>query len=154
MDLITPEAVPVYFSFVAVLIGTIFFLVVAWFCNHRSEKSEPRNNAWAYGFHISLGLALIWITASGIVWQIAQSSARDELDNDRAAWVESHDVTTQNSTVADLEFPSEKPDGDTKFGIAQVIADDNSIVNVHLAWEDGEFVLYGTDGQPLERLED
>lgn len=117
-----------------------------------------REDGPAKVFDIIALVAVLLFFATLAVGYIAHSNIQRDsiqtLREDRIDWVESHGVTTQSSTIADLEFPADAPDGDTKFGVAQVIADDNSIISVHLAWEDGDFVLYGTDGQPLERLED
>lgn len=67
-------------------------------------------------------------------------------------WVESHGVSLTDDALDDLKFPEDRPDGDEEYGIAQVVRD-KAIVDVHLAWEDDKFVLYGTDGQPLEVLD-
>lgn len=102
---------------------------------------------------VAVILALVTGFATLFIQSYLQSAALGELRDNRTAWVESHGVTTQSSTITDLEFPKEAPDEDTKFGVAQVITDDDRIVSVHLAWEDGDFVLYGTDGQPMEVLD-
>lgn len=106
---------------------------------------------------VAFAAVALFIVTLGVGYIAHSNIQRDSIQTlreDRIDWVESHGVTTQSSTLTDLEFPNDAPDEDTKFGVAQVIADDNSIISVHLAWEDGDFVLYGTDGQPLERLED
>lgn len=72
----------------------------------------------------------------------------------RADWVESHGVNLTKNTMSDLEFPSiyEKPTEDEDYGLAQVTTANREVTTVTLAWEDGQFVLYGTDGEPLERI--
>lgn len=104
-------------------------------------------------FLVSIVLLVVTVFVAGLIQSNMTRDAVNTLKEDRTSWVESHGVTTQSSTITDLEFPDEEPDEEAKFGVAQVIADDDRIVSVHLAWEDGDFVLYGTDGQPMEVLD-
>lgn len=143
--------------------GTIVaFLVVtliasSWNANKLARTYGNDNHTAKVFDTISLVSVILFLVVGFGTFIIQSNMTRDALhalEEDRTSWVESHGVTTQDSTLTDLEFPNETPDEDTKFGVAQVIADDNSIVSVHLAWEDDDFVLYGTDGVPLERLDD
>lgn len=72
----------------------------------------------------------------------------------REDWVESHGVNLTKNTMSDLEFPSlyEKPTEDENYGLAQVTTANREVITVTLAWENSQFVLYGTDGEPLERI--
>lgn len=93
------------------------------------------------------------------VWQYAvYAENREQADaayEARHTWVESHGVNLTKNTMSDLDFPSisEKPEGDENYGLAQATNADREVITVTLAWEDGKFVLYGTDGQPLEVLD-
>lgn len=93
-----------------------------------------------------------------LTWQLSVEAGNDELGDAayeaREAWVESHGVNLTKSTMSDLEFPSisEKPEADENYGLAQVTTADREVITVTLAWENNEFVLYGTDGQPLEAI--
>lgn len=105
--------------------------------------------------------ALSTISATSlIVWDTSlrsANSARASVAYEaREAWVQSHGVNLTKDTMSDLEFPSiyEKPTEDEDYGLAQVTNSDREIITVSLVWEDGEFVLYGTDGEPLERMSD
>lgn len=141
--------------------GIVAFFVVTFlaaaFKANKLVRVHGREDGSAKVFDIISIVAVVLALATGFATLFIQSAlqraALGELGDNRTAWVESHGVTTQSSTLTDLEFPNEKPDEDTKFGVAQVIADDDRIVSVHLAWEDGDFVLYGTDGQPMEVLD-
>lgn len=99
-------------------------------------------------------------SAALLTWQLSVEAGNNKLGDAayqaREAWVESHGVNLTKSTMSDLEFPSisEKPENDENYGLAQVTNADREVITVTLAWEDGEFVLYGTDGQPLERMAD
>lgn len=156
MDLITPDALPAFFNPFIYFGAIIAFFVLALFFSYRAlsaEDASKRATVQTTLFWCFLGLAIVWAIVVGVMKMQAEEGAKEELQKDRASWVESHGVHARPSTVTDLEFPGEKPDDDTKFGVAQVVTDTNNIINISLAWENGEFVLYGTDGQPLEKLE-
>lgn len=99
---------------------------------------------------VLMGMALMMFTFG--VTNIIMDGSKAEARTAQTEWVESHGVSLTDDALDDLKFPEDRPDGDEDYGIAQVVRD-KAIVDVHLAWEDEEFVLYGTDGQPLEVLE-
>lgn len=150
------------FTMLFTIIGGIaaFSVIVAVTSSVKSNKLARMYGSGdgpAKTFNVVAIVAIVIALLAGLSTIFIQRSIlRDytqTLKEDRIEWVESHGVTTQSSTITDLEFPADAPDEDAKFGVAQVVADDNSIVSVHLAWEDGDFVLYGTDGEPMERLD-
>lgn len=148
----------------ALIIGgaiAVFLIIVIIASSVKANKlvrMYGRDDGPAKAFDVVTFVAVILLAVAVFVGYVIQSETQkntaNALNETRAEWVESHGVTTQSSTVTDLEFPKKAPDKDTQFGVAQVVADDNSIISVHLAWEDDDFVLYGTDGEPLERLAD
>lgn len=150
------------FSALFFITGTIAALLVVtviasvWNAN-KLVRIYGRGNSAAKVFDtiflVCMALLVVTVLVAGLIQSNMTRDAVNTLKEDRISWIESHGVTTQSSTITDLEFPNEEPDEDAKFGIAQVISDDNSVVSVHLAWENDKFVLYGTDGQPLERLD-
>lgn len=72
----------------------------------------------------------------------------------RHAWVGSYGLTATSEQMKELAFPDKTPTEERGFGEAFMLAQDDEKVAVRLAWRDDEFVLTGTDGQPLERLAD
>lgn len=153
-----PDLEVLYLIAGSVLVFSVLLFVASTTRARTLVRMYGREDGPAKVFDIVAFVAVVLFFATILVAYIAHSNIQRDsiqtLREDRIDWVESHGVTTQSSTIADLEFPNTAPDEDAKSGVAPVIADDDSIVNVHLAWEDGEFVLYGTDGEPLERLED
>ena len=116
------------------------------------EKSPEakRNNRVMFSFAL---IILIVSHLSVFLWLADLGEKREAVAETKTAWVESHGLTVQPDTVAKLRFPEEAPAEDTKYGLAQVTTDEQEVTTVSLVWEDGEFVLYGTDGQPLEVIE-
>lgn len=99
---------------------------------------------------ICAGMVLM-VFVYGFTQSFLVGGSEEKARTAQTEWVESHGVSLTDDALDDLKFPEERPDGDEDYGIAQVIRD-KTIVDVHLVWEDGEFVLYGTNGQPLEAI--
>lgn len=118
----------------------------------KAEEGSPKYRLTGHLIttFVLFGLVLLIITACG--YALGDSAERRDLRDAQKAWVESHGLTAQPDTVQNLRFPTEVPSSDKEYGLAQV-TENKQVVTVHLVWEDGEFVLYGTDGEPLERLE-
>lgn len=141
------------------LIGGIGFafllLAIVFVVRLATMKAEEGSSKYKLNEHlittfVLFGLALLIITAGG--YALGNSAERQDLRDAQKAWVESHGLTAQPDTVQNLRFPTEVPSSDKEYGLAQ-LTEDKQVVTVHLVWENAEFVLYGTDGEPLERLE-
>lgn len=79
------------------------------------------------------------------------SAQFDIIRENRQAFFTDRGVYVPDSEWEDLDFPTYEPTEDARFGIAQAELD-GRIVDVRLAWEDGEMVLYRTEGFVLEVL--
>lgn len=109
-----------------------------------------------YGFVVLATIAALVSTVSFLGHSRSVREANEEkvsqVEQLREKWVESHGVNIKKDTMESLDFPDTMPKADEEFGIAQVTKD-KAVIDITLAWEDGDFVLYGTNGQPLERME-
>lgn len=107
---------------------------------------------------IAMSLASLVFGIGLMTWDfsvVAENDKRGSVAYEaREDWVQSHGVNLTKDTMSDLEFPglSEKPTEDEDYGLAQVTTANREVTTVTLAWENSQFVLYGTDGEPLERI--
>ena len=134
----------------AFLLLAIAFVVRLALLKAEEDSPEYKLNDHLIMTFVLFGLVLFLVAVFG--YTVGDSAERRDLRNAQNAWVESHGLTAQPDTVQNLRFPTEVPSSDKEYGLAQ-LTEDKQVVTVHLAWENDEFVLYGTDGEPLERLE-
>lgn len=141
------------------LIGGIafafLFLAIAFVVRLATMKAEEDSPKYKLTDRLIMtfvlfGLVLLLVAVFG--YTVGNSAERRDLHDAQKAWVESHGLTAQPDTVRSLRFPAEVPSSDKEYGLAQ-LTENKQVITVHLVWETDEFVLYGTDGEPLERLE-
>lgn len=73
-------------------------------------------------------------------------------EQNRITWAGTeYGIKLDRNQLSELKFPSSAPTEDQAFGITQVSVG-KKIVTVQLYWENNEFELLGTDGEPLKPL--
>ena len=141
-----------WWYFVPYLIFAFIAIIGFSFLDKKDDiKSQKIGKQLAYGGGILTLVTVIIGLSVMLTISFENKNSRVEASKSQAIWVLSHGVTPDAKGFKDLNFPDVKPTEDTKFGIAQVVKD-KKIVTIHLAWENDEFVLYGTDGQPLKQI--
>lgn len=103
---------------------------------------------------LSVVMALGGVAAMVVGHNLSQevSASFDTIRENREAFFTDRGVYVPESQWENLEFPAYEPTEDARFGIAQAELD-GKIVDVRLAWENGEMVLYRTEGVLLEVLD-
>lgn len=140
------------FSSIALLVSFTMGSDISRRKNADERQKSDRNRLVALGVIVAASFVST-IVGSGLSFSAreANQNERDRADQARQEWVESYGVGIKKDTLDELDFPDEEPTQDTEYGIAEV-TQEKTIVSVLLVWEDGDFVLYGTDGQPLQEL--
>ena len=143
----------------ASIAGSISFVAFVMLGVSILPTMHGKNRKRAKVASIILALLAVAALVSTFLFLGYSKAARDANDEKlaetvqaREEWVESHGVNVKKDTLENLDFPDTEPKADEEFGIAQVTKD-KAVIDITLAWEDGEFVLYGTDGQPMEVLD-
>lgn len=141
--------IPVAFL-IAVLSASVAFFAFAYFS--KSSKEVP------VGYLFS-GLLLI-AEALMAGYSLSERASRLEASQLAAvsaqkAWVQSYGISLNEDELVDLEFPSQMPTENAEYGVTKLSSAANSaesVITVNLSWDNGEFVLYGSDGKDLKKL--
>lgn len=101
---------------------------------------------------LSGALALVLVGGAVVVFgPVATANRTVDAVQSQKVWVEDHGVSIEYKELGALKFPEELPTEDATYGTSLVAQDDSTTVELTLAWENGEFVLYDSEGQRLQR---